>query len=408
VLITKEVETTWNNQTAKYWVEKGYAKLKPGDLFKVKVEDLKPKSNVKVEVLCDYCLEEGIETIVPMTWNYYTQKSLAIIPKNCCDKHYGIKMKECNISSFRINNPSRSKEINDKRERTLMDRYGATSLNDIPEFQQKKKETNLKKYGKEWPMQSDEVQLKFKATNQERYGVDHPMMLPQFINKKKETMFENYGVVIPILNKQIREKTIQTNMERYGCEFPLQSEEIRQKIDDTVFERYGETTVVKVESIIDKIRQSFFKNGTVKSSKQQRYINSLFNGNLNYLANKRSFLDIAFPDEMIYVEFDGGGHNLTVKNGKILQKDFNRKQDNRTYALLRNGWREIRFISLKDSLPSDEVLLRMLEYARKLFGKDNFHRVIFDIDNNNITTSKWTKEYNYGELRKVGKFGYLE
>ena len=43
----------------------------------------------------------------------------------------------------------------------------------------------------------------------------------------------------------------------------------------------------------------------------------------------------------------------------------------------------------------------MLEYAKDLFGKDNFHRVVFDIDNNNVTTSKWTKEYDYGELRLV-------
>ena len=401
MLISKEVEVAWTNNMAKYWLEKGYPKLKPRDKFMVKVEDLKPRSNIAVEVLCDYCLEEGIETIIPMTYNYYTQKSLKTVPKNCCSKHQIIKTKECNIINFGENNSIRNNQINEKRKQTVINKYGVTNINDVPEFQQKKKENNLKKYGTEWPMQSDEVQLKFKATNQERYGVDHPMALPYFQDKRKETLFENYGVETPILNDEIRKKTIKTNVERYGCEFPLQSEEIRQKIDDTVFERYGETTVVKVESIINKMRQSYFKNGTVKSSKQQRYLNNLFNGTLNYLANKKSFLDIAFPTEMIYIEFDGGGHNLTVKNKTMLQKDFDYRQNNRTYALIRNNWREIRIISLKDFLPSDRILLEMLEYAKILFNEYDFHRVVFDIDNNNVATSKWTKEYNYGELRLV-------
>jgi len=61
----------------------------------------------------------------------------------------------------------------------------------------------------------------------------------------------------------------------------------------------------------------------------------------------------------------------------------------------------MRIISLKDYLPSDEVLLSMLEYARELFSEDNFHRVVFDIDNNEIFTSKWNIKCDFGELRSL-------
>ena len=59
------------------------------------------------------------------------------------------------------------------------------------------------------------------------------------------------------------------------------------------------------------------------TSKQQLYIHSLLGGELNYCTGK-CFLDIAFLDEKIYLEYDGGGHDLSVKLGNMSKEEFER------------------------------------------------------------------------------------
>ena len=56
--LKQQVETRWNNTTKSWYEDKGYVFTKPNDVFYVKVEDLKPSSNVLVDVICDYCNKE--------------------------------------------------------------------------------------------------------------------------------------------------------------------------------------------------------------------------------------------------------------------------------------------------------------------------------------------------------------
>ena len=77
------------------------------------------------------------------------------------------------------------------------------------------------------------------------------------------------------------------------------------------------------------------------------------------------FVDIYFPNERIYFEYDGGGHNLGVKTGVITQEIFDKKEFNRTKFLLNHGYKEFRIINTnkKDKLPSDKELLEIKERA---------------------------------------------
>ena len=146
-------------------------------------------------------------------------------------------------------------------------------------------------------------------------------------------------------------------------------------------------------------RDTLFSNGTAPCSRQQRYLHQLFGGELNYPVKTFS-LDIAFPEEMIYLEYDGGGHDLSVKYGNLTTEEFVKKERNRTYYFMRNGWKSIRIISSKDKIPSDEKLLEMLDYSRQYLS-DNHHYIKFDIDNHNIKTSQFIKDFDFGVLRVV-------
>lgn len=55
MLITKEVITGWNSWNKKYYESKGYMYTKNNDLFAVKVEDVKKRSSLEIEIICDKC-----------------------------------------------------------------------------------------------------------------------------------------------------------------------------------------------------------------------------------------------------------------------------------------------------------------------------------------------------------------
>ena len=52
------IEIKWQNKTRKYYESKGYLFTNYGDSFFVKAKDLPKSSNVKVEVICDFCKEK--------------------------------------------------------------------------------------------------------------------------------------------------------------------------------------------------------------------------------------------------------------------------------------------------------------------------------------------------------------
>ena len=187
-------------------------------------------------------------------------------------------------------------------------------------------------------------------------------------------------------------------LDKYGVENPMQRQEIKDKVVKTNMERYGFPSAVQSPEIREKIRQTLYKNGTAPCSNQQIYINQLIGGELNYPVKNLS-LDIAFPEEKLYLEYDGGGHENSIVFGNVTKKEFDNNQRNRTYGLLRSGWKEIRIISIHDNLPSDQIILEMLSYARTYLK--NHHYIKFDIDNNKIINSQGEFDFDFGELRKI-------
>ena len=173
----------------------------------------------------------------------------------------------------------------------------------------------------------------------------------------------------------------------------------QQRVEAIFLEKYGFKSVLSSPKIREKIRQSLFNNGTAPRSNQQIYINQLIGGKLNYPVKNLS-LDIAFPEEKLYIEYDGGGHENSIVFGNVTKKEFDNNQRNRTYGLLRSGWKEIRIISNNDNLPSDTKILEILSYARTYLNQ-NHHYIKFDIDNNKIINSQGEFDFDYGELRKI-------
>ncbi|GEM_PF-1653766 len=429
MLISKEVKVKWNYKTKDWFISKGYKFTKNNDVFIAKVEDLPPNGvNSLVTVSCDYC---GI--IYEIKHNSYVIR-VSKIPKVCCGNvecmklkrvesnvfKYGVgcltqlpsvieKMKQTNIERFGTEYAISAKDTKDKIKKTFKDKYGVDNCFQIEDVKNKSRETTLEKYGSEWYTQTDEYKERVAITNMDKYGCVNVFENEDIKQKSKETMIEKYGCLYSATQER-KDILIATCNERYGVDNPFQLESVKETIIKYNIKRYGVTHPMKNPIIkkarIEKMLKTKHRNGTGQSSRQQDYLHMVLGGEINYPVNFCS-LDVAFLDEMIFIEFDGSGHRLSVQFGDISETDFNRKEMKRKYFLLSKGWKEIRIISLHDNLPLEDKLFKMKKLAMEYLNSGHTW-IKFDIDNNKIICSQYEKEYNYGNLRKIKEIDLIE
>jgi len=275
LILPQKVEVLLNSMNIKYFESLGYEipkykdkwgrmKVKRGTKMIVNVLDLQEGTHVEVNVLCDYCLEEGIRTEIIKSYQHYVEQNInSIIHKDCCKNHQIKKKEESNLLIYGVTNPLSLLEPKIKRQNTLLKRYGVPHYSQTEEFKIKSKRTFLENWGTESPLKNKEVRDRIKLT----------------CNKK-------YGGNSPTCNKDVFDKIRQTNLERYGHENPMQNPEI-----------------------LAKAQATFYKNHTCKTSSQQLDIfNQLEDLNYNIELNfpvSRTSLDIAiFIDDNIKIDLE--------------------------------------------------------------------------------------------------------
>lgn len=431
MLLTKEVEVAINARNKKRYLGKGYnipthiingkEYVPKGTTIIVKVDDLSKGSHYKVMVQCDYC---GAVFEREYCY-YYATHNKQTIKNDCCAKCVPLKAKESIKEKYDVSNIWEIAEVKEKYQNTLQERYGVTSLSKIPglydkvkktnlerygttcslqnkEISDKVKQTNLERYGTEYSIQSQFVKDKIKNTLEERYGVDHVAKIPHVLEKRKQTNMQKYGIIYPSQNALVREKTKNTCIEKYGYDTPMKSPEIRDKIKNTLLEKYGVSCSFDIPGVREKIRKSLYENGKQKSSFQQRYINNLFDGELNYFLGYY-FLDSYIEKDKIDIEFDGSGHNLSVIHGTDTEENFKEKEIIRNKYIFSHGIRMIRIISPHDKLPSDEKLKQMYLESLNYFNSSGHNWRTYYLEEGMYRDADHQEKtaYNFGTLKNT-------
>lgn len=375
MLLTKELEIKINPNNIKHYKSLGY-NVKPLDTIIVKTEELPVGSNSIVDVLCDYCKSN----ILQLPYRQYL-KTLKTNGKTCCKNCKGAKIKESTLKKYGVENISQLDNVKQKKKETTLMHYGVESPLQSKDILNKLQNTCLDKYSVPCSFMNEEVRENHKKALLEKYGVDHVWKIEEVKKKVNETIKLKYGVDNISCNEEIKEKKRQASLKKYGTEYVLQSNEVREKIANTMC-----------------------NNNSQKASKQQKYLNALYDGILNYPISNLS-ADIFLEEYGIDIEYDGGGHNLCVKFGSTTQEEFNRKEMIRSYIIKKEGYKQIRIISSKDKLPSDTILLQMLEQAKEYFSTTNHTWIEYNIDTSSVRNAEHKDGifFNYGELRNIKK-----
>lgn len=407
-------------------------------LFGYFPEDLAENSNKKIAVDCQYCGNICIKT--KYNWKVESKKKnpkaacescrkikqqeyyelfpelkvqiSKTLKKSCLEKYgvenytqtdeYKIKAKE----SYHNLSEEEKQNRKDKAEKTNLERYGVKAPSMLQEIKDKSVQTKLEKYGVENNSQLPNWKETLRESALEQHGVESFAQLDSVRDKTKATNLERYGVESVLSHPDIRAKAKQTCVDRYGVENPQQCPEIKKKTEETCLEKYGTTNPFGNYQIQKKIAATKFKDGKTATSQQQIYINQVYGGLLNY--NVEYFhADIYLPNDKIACEYDGGGHNLSVKLGYITESEFKRCEIKRWYIFKSNGIKIMKIISLKDLIPQSDILIEMLNFAKNILDSGRSW-INFDIDNGTVKWRDNEQTYDFGPLQKITKTTPLE
>lgn len=213
---------------------------------------------------------------------------------------------------------------------------------------------------------------KIKATVKDKYGVDNVVYLESVQNKIKNTCLDRYGTESPLENKSIFNRTQETLYNKYGVKNCAYIQEVIDKRKETMQYRYGCDYPLQNEGILRKSLETLSKNGNCPTSSQQIELQEILynmygNCELNYPCD-RSLLDcmIEVDGVKIDVEYDGW----------YWHKDKQDKDIKRDWFVKSQGYKIIRFIAIKNILPSIEQIQQSVDCL--VNTNSNFIKIILE------------------------------
>ena len=341
MFVDEFVEIGLNPQLISYYREIGYNIEKGQKKLLVKTRDIMKTSHYKVRIICDYC-GDIFETEIR---KYYTMIENTYCSKTCCKKCRSLKIKESNFNHFGYETPMQSEWFHNKAKETFEEKYGVDHVSKIPSVQQKVKATCLEKYGKERYLETEDAKEKRKKTNFEKYGVEYITQVDD-----------------------VKDKIRNTNFQKYGVEYISQSEDVKRKIKETCMKKYGVPSYSMTDKSKAEKRARFMDIATVPSSKMQRHICDIVNGQLNYPWSE-FFFDVLYSD-WLDIEYDGKGHDLNVRRGQVTREEFEKREHSRTARIIKNGYKQLVLSNLTDSEIDEELLKSIL--SKGIFFLENF------------------------------------
>lgn len=392
MLITEFVLINITYRNKNYYKNLGYD-CDIGEKITVKVNDLPKNSKTRVKIRCDYCGD-----IIERQWiNHIKQIKENIINKDACIRCAGQKRKESNMLIYGVENVMYLDNVKNKIKETFQRKYGASHPMYLEETKNKIKQTCLNKYGVDWITKDINIRQSIIETNLKKYGKKCYTQTEEYKTKTMNTNFKKYGTINVFKNKKIQIKQRNTILKKYGVENVFQNDDIKNKIREVVLGKYGVEHPMKCDIIKTKVRKKVAEtiyNNNLFVSKPQQYIYSIIGGELNYPVDKLN-LDIAFPESKIYIEYNGGGHDLAVKIGRITEKEFIMNEIRRYKFLKSLGWKQILIVSPRDYLPQKDILLKEIKKAIRELNNGKWHYKIIINDSN--------YDEKYGFLQKYFK-----
>jgi very-short-patch-repair endonuclease len=200
------------------------------------------------------------------------------------------------------------------------------------------------------------------------YDVDSTLQLTKVNKKAQQTIKQKYGVTNVMQSHKIQDKFRNTMLDKYGVEYAQQCKKIREKSKQTLIDNYGVERVIDIKDM-KSICNNFEYVNSKKVSKPQRKISDYINGKLNINIGGY-FIDILLKDYNLAIEYDGSGHDLSVKLGSISEEDFKIRENNKKNILLEQGYKYLIIKNPTGKTINDYRLKEINQYIETMKDSD--------------------------------------
>jgi hypothetical protein len=172
------------------------------------------------------CVNKANSIKTKNIWKNFSKEKLEEINikrKKTCLKKYGVE--------FSL----QDKNVRDKGKQTKFEKHGDENYNNM----EKHKETLLEKYGVEYYSQLDTHKENMKKQNLDLYGVEWFFQSDEYKKKAKETSLRLHGTEHVSQSQYYKDKYKKTCLEKYGVDNSRKADICKDKIKQTCLEKYG-------------------------------------------------------------------------------------------------------------------------------------------------------------------------
>ena len=166
--------------------------------------------------------------------------------------------------------------IKERRERTLLKKYGVVNPWQADQVKEKIAKTNLERYGRENPSGAPEILAKKRATSRRRFGVDHHMLSEEGKALHVAAVIKKYGVTNGMHLEETKAKIRNTNLERYGAPNPMQNPQIAEyctkRAVASCMKKYGVPNAMLSPQVLAKWQASYGKRKKAVFGNSEVYV----------------------------------------------------------------------------------------------------------------------------------------
>lgn len=221
-------------------------------------------------------------------------------------------------------------EVRKKAEDTYYEKTGYKKSSENPEVRKKRKITYFNKTGYEFSAQNPEASEKRIKTNLKRYGHVVPASNPIIQNQIKQERFKKTGYYHQMQNPEIFKRARKTYFEKTGYEFPFQVPNVRKKVENDYFNKTGYLSPFFNPEIHRKSRETMKRTGVFKNfskpemafkeALEQKYGKE----NIEHQKEENGWaIDLYIKNLDVYVQVDGiYWHGLIITHEKNDNKEI--------------------------------------------------------------------------------------
>lgn len=162
MIITKEVKIICRKANKKYYEGREDEYIAGIDIF-IALDNLSHNSSIRIETYCDYCLENGINTICNKSYKEYLNQRKDVA-KDCCSTCQSKKIKDVSMKKYGVENPSQTPEAIQKIENVFLQKYGVKNIMFLPETFDKILATTEERYGYKYILGTNYGRERFSKT----------------------------------------------------------------------------------------------------------------------------------------------------------------------------------------------------------------------------------------------------